>query len=465
MKRKILSVLMIVMLLCSNMTITTFAETTEDKPLKEQIPEAVVLVQVNNAECKMIEKMTDLTVDIKLKDGRDVINVPVERVEEEGEDLVALWLGYSFDEIDAQIKADMAEFQKNYHLGNAEDFMMNALSLMLGIDDMSKDLLSIFENYEIVINGIPEDADHEFEIETNTMLITSTIVSELFDIAAELVGTLLELSKEEIAKINSFSDIIALLNDMLVEYELIEKGQDIYDFVLDTAETNEITKAELVTAVAEMDAVLDYLRSEEYTGTVFAGVYMDCECPYTVSYRVYHQYFKEIDGRMVLAGTENFGPEKLSEELEDDELYFMNAWYEGMSGDLIKATDYIHTEFNGETYTYKGSYGEFSIIYPEELDPLYMTTNHTFDSLDELYACDEWWKEDKCDEFVLGTEEPMENSLFVPTGLVLRYELLEESDITPETGDDSNMTPFYLIMMLAVAVMAMAVVTRRKQKI
>ena len=59
----------------------------------------------------------------------------------------------------------------------------------------------------------------------------------------------------------------------------------------------------------------------------------------------------------------------------------------------------------------------------------------------------------------------MENSLFVPTGLVLRYELLEESDITPETGDDSNMTPFYLIMMLAVAVMAMAVVTRRKQKI
>ena len=116
MKRKILSVLMIVMLLCSSMTITTFAETTEDKPLKEQIPEAVVLVQVNNAECKMVEKMTDLTVDIKLKDGRNVINVPVERVEEEGEDLVALWLGYSFDEIDAQIKADMAEFQKKLGL-------------------------------------------------------------------------------------------------------------------------------------------------------------------------------------------------------------------------------------------------------------------------------------------------------------------------------------------------------------
>ena len=71
MKRRIISVLMIVMLLCSGVTVTSFAEVMEEEPLKEQIPEAIVLVQVDNAECKMIEKMTNLTVDIKLKDGRD----------------------------------------------------------------------------------------------------------------------------------------------------------------------------------------------------------------------------------------------------------------------------------------------------------------------------------------------------------------------------------------------------------
>ena len=99
MKRRFLSSLIVIMMLCSGITVTAFA----DSEKVTDMPEAVVLVQVSNAECKMVEKMTDLTVDIKLKDGRDVINVPVERVEAQGDDTIALWLGYSMDKIDAQI--------------------------------------------------------------------------------------------------------------------------------------------------------------------------------------------------------------------------------------------------------------------------------------------------------------------------------------------------------------------------
>lgn len=455
MKKRILCVLMIVMLLCSSMAVTSFAE-TEEPPV--DMPEAVVLVQVNNVECKMVEKMTDLTVDIKLKDGRDVISVPVERVEAEGYDTVALWLGYSFDEIDAAIKADMAEFQKDYHLGTYDEFMENLINTMFGVDDMTKDLVAIFDKYEIVINGIPEDSDHEFSIETNTFLITSTIVTELFDIAKGFVGELFELSKAETAKINNFSDIIEKLNDFLREYELLENGQDFYDLVIELSEGEDITKEELISAVEKMDEVLDYLRSEDYTGTVFAGIYLDCDCPFTVDFCIYHQYFKEVDGKMTLAGTANYGPIDLS-ETEGDEWFdydFEKYIYEGLSGDVIKASDYIHTEFNGETYEYVGSYEDWTYLYPDE--DWYFTDNYDFDTLDELYACEDWWTEYKVDEFTLGDED-----IEAPTGLVLRYQLMETPDPVVETGDDSDMTPFYVVMMLALAVMAAAVVTRRRQ--
>ena len=461
MKRRIISVLTIVMLLCSSMAVTSFAETSDEKPLKDQIPEAVVLVQVNNAECKMVEKMTDLTVDIKLKDGRDVINVPVERVEAEDGETLALWLGYSYSEIDAQIKADMAEFQKDYHLGSAEDFMTNILSIMLGLEDMSKDLLAIFANYEIVINGIPEDADHKFTIETNTILITSTIVTELFGIATELVGQILELSKEEVAQIKNFSDLVDVLNSYLAKEELLKDGQDIYDLLLETAETDEITKEELQNAVAEMDEVLAYMQSEDYTGTVFAGVYLECDCPFTVSFDIIHQYFKEVDGKMTLAGTVSYGNIDMSESLGSEwfDYDFEKYSYEGLSGDVIKAADYIQPNFAGETYEYVGSYDDWTIIYPDS--NWYFTDEEDFDTLDGLYACDDWWTEYKFDEFVLADED-----LNAPSGLVLRYELLEDdiaADNIVETGDDSNMTPYYLIMGMAVAVMLAAFVFRRKQ--
>lgn len=462
MKRRILSVLMVVMLLCSSMAVTSFAETTEGKSLKEQVPEAVVLVQVENAECKMIEKMTDLTVDIKLKDGRDVINVPVERVEQEGTDLVALWLGYSYDEIDAQIKADMAEFQKDYHLGSADEFLANIMSLMLGFDDMSKDLFAIFDNYEIVINGIPEDEDHEFEIETNTILITSTIVSELFDMAVELFGELFELSDAEIANINNFSDMILMMNNYLVKEEILKEGEDIFDLLFDGVEDLSITEEELQEAIVEMDELLAYMESEEYTGTVFAGVYLSCDCPFTVDFEIYHQYFKEVDGKMTLAGTVSYGPEDLMEALKEydwTDLFdydYERYYYEGLSGEVIVAEDYIQPNFAGETYDYVGSYDDWTLIEPDQ--DFYWTDDNDYDTLDELYNSEEWWSEYKFDEFVLADED-----WEAPTGLVLRYELLEEADGTPQTSDESNMTPYFVIMFMALAIMTAAVVTRRKQ--
>ena len=457
MKRRFLSILIVIMMLCSGITVTAFA----DSEKVTDMPEAVVLVQVSNAECKMVEKMTDLTVDIKLKDGRDVINVPVERVEAQGDDTIALWLGYSMDKIDAQIKADMAEFQKDYHLGSYEEFMDNIFSLLFDAGDAYKDLMAIFDNYEIVINGIPEDTDHEFKIETSTMLITSTIVSELFDIAVGLLGELFELSKDETANINNFSDIITLLNDFLIEEEMLEEGQDIFDLLMESMEDSDISKEELVAAVTEMDEMLDYLRSEEYTGTVFAGVYMDCECPYTVEYTIYHQYFKEVDGKMVLTGTVNNGPlnyeDKYKEMFGEDftsffDYEFEKYYYECLSNQIIYAADYVQPEFNGETYNYVGSYGSSTLVWPDM--SFFWTDENDYITLDELYAADEWWTEYKYNKIDFSDED-------YPSGLVLRYEILEDS--TPDTGDTSNMTPFYIIMMLALAVMAAAVATRRRQ--
>ncbi len=371
MKRRIVSILMTVMLIFGSMVVPAFADTTEGTSLKDQVPEAVVLVQVNNAECKMIEKMTDLTVVISLKDGRKVAEVPVEKVQAEDGDTVALWLGYSFDEIDAQIKADLAEFQKDFHLGSWEELLGGLLTEEGSISNMEKEFKKICDNYVIDITGVPEDTDHKFTIETDTLLITSTLVKETLQLGKELIGELLGLSKKELDSIDSVQDMISVVEDLLVKEEVLKPGQTIFDLLVELTD-GEFTQediAEIQALIVEVDELLAYLKSEEYTGTVFAGVYMECDCPVTVTYDIYHQYFKEIDGKMILAGTKSYGSEDGMANfpgMEPEDIFdyeYERYGYKGISGDVIKASDYIQTEFNGETYEYVGSYDDYTLLY------------------------------------------------------------------------------------------------------
>ncbi len=443
MKRRILSVLAAVMVAFS-LAAPSFADTGENAGDTVKVPDAVALVEVDNPECRLINEIGDLNVKIVFKeDGREIVTIPVERVEETDDDTLALWLGYGFNQVADDIKQKMEGFQANFHLQSWDELKKilessDTSELERYLTDMEKSLEDIFANYTVELTGLPEAEDHEFKTETGAMLMTSELANELLAIVRDIVSDALELTDAEKAGIVDFSSMIKTVENKMRQQGYLEEGEDMLsalEALMEKKFTDE-ERAQINKEIADIDAVLNYVRDEKYSGTVIAGVYVTCGCPVSMEYEIIHQYFKEVNGKMKLAGTEQYGPE--------------DGYYSGFTGDMIKAADYIKCEYKGETYEYIGSYDSEAELYDQK-------------DVDEFYSDEDWWSESRMDEFVLDDDDDS------PFGLVLRYELKDSAGSgmladngNPQTGDNSFIELYAVLLLIsAVGVIAVIVSNRR----
>lgn len=442
MRKYLISVLAAVLLLFSA-SAPSFAAAADENSKASQVPEAVALVAVDNPDCKLINEIKDLCVKISMKDsGKTIAEIPVVRVEQADDDIMALWLGYEPKEkIVSSVKQEMESFQKDFHLSSWAELKKMLESsdedeLEAYLEKMVKDLETIFSNYTVELTGLPSKEDHQFETEAGAMILTSELTSEFMSLVKNIIGEAFEMTQAELAQINSFSSMLNMIETKLVKLGALEKGQDILSLMEEFTDTK-LTAAEkqaFYDEIKQLDDILAYMKSEDYEGTVIAGVYVTCGCPVRTEYEIVHQYFKEVNGKMKLMGTVFSGP--------------MNGYYEGFTGDVIKASDYVKCKYKSETYQYIGSYDWLAMLYDQA-------------EVDKHYNDKSWWENKKADKLVLGDGEDSDSS----DGLLLRYEIKEQSHGTsPKTGDDSRMMPYVIIMILSASVMAIAAVFRRKHQ-
>lgn len=445
MRKRFLSI-MIALLILLSLAVPAFADTQNSSDAASGVPEAVALVEVDNPDCGLIDKIGELNVKIVLKsDGSEVAKIPVTRVEQTEDDTIALWLGYQPEKIDAEIKAKMKDFQKDFHLESWAELKAMIESsdgdeLDKYLSDMENTLNDIFANYTVELTGLPEADDHEFKTESGAMLLTSDIVKSLLKLAKDIIAEALELTPEQADSINSFAEMLSAVEQELRSEGILEDGDDIFSLIEELTEIKLMAeeKAQFNESIAKLDETLAYMKSEAYTGTVIAGVYVTCGCPVHMEYEIIHQYFKSSNGTVKLVGTEMYGPE--------------DGYYEGWSGDLIKASDYIRREYKGETYEYIGSYASEAALYDQE-------------DVDELYDDESWWSESELSELVL--DENSENS----DGLVLRYEIKSDAGNaaptdkdSPDTGDHTFMLLYAVIMVISALGAIVVIISNKRQK-
>lgn len=435
--------ILVMMMLISCFTVTSFAATQEDGEVPK-VPDAVALVTVDNVNCKVINDIKDLSVLIKFKDsGKVIANIPVVRVEDYGDDSVALWLGYEPTEaILDDIKDEMSEIQKDLHIPSWKELMKliqnsSEDELDAYLETLEKTLENISGSYTVELTGLPEAADHEYKYEADVMILNSKLVNEILTFCKEIIGELFGMTDAELAKITSFSGMIDAIEQEFVEMGFLKEGQDLLSWIEESGAVNFTAedKAEIENALAEIDSILAYMKSEAYKGTVIAGVDVKCGCPYLMEYEIVHQYFKVTNGKATLVGTVREGDYKGSESPKV---------YKEWEGFEVKASDYKNCEYKGNTYHYIGSYDSL---------------NECFDDMDvqDFYDDKQYF-----DRYEAVTEYTLDHDKDDVDGLLLCYEIVDNTESSPSTGDDSDMGIYFAIMALAVAVMASSVFIRRK---
>lgn len=432
MKRRV-TILFLSLMMVLSISVPSFAATDENSGSKVKVPEAVALVTVENIDCILLNEIGDkLNVKISFKNGDSIAEIPVIRVKEAGEDMVALWLGEKPDrEITDAVKNSMKTLQTEFHLGSYKELKAifesaNEKEIEKYIEDLAKELENIFSNYEVELIGLPERDGHEFKTESGTIIMTNELVNEFIGIFKDMIGDAFGWSAVELEQIDSLSSLIKKFESELIKEGIMKEGQDLISFAEEIMEMKftEEEKAQIKDEINKIDETLSYMKSEDYSGTVITGVYVTCGCPFKVEYEIVHQYFKEVNGKMKLMGTVNYGPN------------------DGFSGDTVKASDYIRCRYKGETYKYIGSYDSYLEMEPEEVA--------------EYYNDKEWWEEDALDEYVLDEDDP-----YAPSGLLLRYEIRASLTSSPETGDNSSMLPYIITLVLSIAAMAATIGFRR----
>ena len=171
MKRKFAAIFTALILTLS-ISVPSFADTADENANAAEIPEAVALVVAETPDCKLINEMNDLSVKISFKDsGRIIAEIPVVKVEEAEEDMLALWLGYEPKEkILEEIKTEMASFQTDFHLGSWQELKKmfesaDEKELESYLQEIEGALNKIFDNYTIELAGLPAGEGHKFKTE------------------------------------------------------------------------------------------------------------------------------------------------------------------------------------------------------------------------------------------------------------------------------------------------------------
>lgn len=377
--KKILVCLFIVCMVVMSLTVSAFADIVDD--LKKE-PNAMALVTIDNEDCVEIPGLKDLSVRITAPDTNINITIPVEKVEEDGETL-GLWLGYPKDRISDAIMNELAEVQGKIDFGTYEKDPEKFLT----------DIDNILSKFNVEIIGLPEN---HYSVVSSSIILTNDIFKQIVDMFKEMM-------KEEVGDFDSFSALIDRL--------LKEEGLTMDEFL---AEMDSEDAAAVKNLIENLDPLLAYITSADFSGILIAGAELACECPSIEYFQIIHKYYEKVDGKLKLLATVYDGTY--------DEFYDEN-YLQGYAGDIIRAQDFVNCKYKGQLFQYMGSYDSYA-----------------------LYD-DYKWSKYKMESFTLGDWET--------DGLVLRYVVDKETatpvDTTPapDTGDRASLGMYIVLLFTA----------------
>lgn len=394
--RKRLVCLSIVCMLVMSFSTSAYADIVDD--LKKE-PNAMALVTIDNEDCVEIPNLKDLSVRITAPGTKIDITIPVEKVEAEG-DTLGFWLGYPKDRISDAIMNELAEVQGKIDLGMYEK---DPEKFMTDVDN-------ILSKFNVEIIGLPEN---HYSVVSSSMILTNDIFRQVAEMFKDLI-------KEEVGDFDSFADLIDVL--------LKEKGVTL-DELLEGLEPEEA--AAVKDLLENMDPLLNYITSSEYSGLLIAGAQLACECPTIDYFQIIHKYYERTGGKLKLLATVYDGTY--------DEFYEAK-YLQGYSGDVIKAKSFINCKYEGKLFQYLGSYDSYA-----------------------LYDGYQWSKY-KLDSFILGDWQT--------DGLVLRYVIdvnkkepvsAAATSQAPDTGDRASLGMYVLMLFVALGATG-AIAGHRKKK-
>lgn len=383
-------------MLVMSFSTSAYADIVDD--LKKE-PNAMALVTIDNEDCVEIPNLKDLSVRITAPGTKIDITIPVEKVEAEG-DTLGFWLGYPKDRISDAIMNELAEVQGKIDLGMYEK---DPEKFMTDVDN-------ILSKFNVEIIGLPEN---HYSVVSSSMILTNDIFRQVAEMFKDLI-------KEEVGDFDSFADLIDVL--------LKENGVTL-DELLEGLEPEEA--AAVKDLLENMDPLLNYITSSEYSGLLIAGAQLACECPTIDYFQIIHKYYERTGGKLKLLATVYDGTY--------DEFYEAK-YLQGYSGDVIKAKSFINCKYEGKLFQYLGSYDSYA-----------------------LYDGYQWSKY-KLDSFTLGDWQT--------DGLVLRYVIdvnkkepvsAAATSQAPDTGDRASLGMYVLMLFVALGATG-AIAGHRKKK-
>ena len=408
--RKLCVSIFALLILIASMQVAVFAEEgTESTETTMQVPNFVVMVTPENMDCTELETLTGVEAKMVLtKEADPTITVELPLVYDKD---LGGFMAASYVESDAMqtILADLAVNQAQYDdLLNLDDLNMDGLdevnvdegvelpsanrlakTLSETLDEATEEI-DIYQGYKVELQGLPEGG--HFTYEHSGLVLTSELIVEIFDFAKELFAEILEIP--EVKDAQTVQEILDALAKMM-EYESLEAM--LVDF-----EMTEEEMTQLNAMVALVEDVLAQAKAGTFAGILVDSGYLTCACPDLEYYEIYHEYYKEVNGKRTLVA-------RIAENSDE----WGSSMVTGEAGDYIRAEDWIQCEFDGLTYDYVNSYDSW-VMYDEEPK----------------------WDSDIVTEFKLGD--------FEYSGLVLRYVYVEEPEVTvdpsPEDDGDQELT-------------------------
>lgn len=393
---------------------------------------AMAVVMVENPDCEKLPEIGDLTVRISSAEAGIDISVPVQKMSGT-DDYLCMWLGVPEERISDEMMKKLAEIQGKIDLQE--------------IGDTLEDVEKLLNRFQVEVQGLPEG---HYVSQGGALVITNEIYKQSIDIVRQAL-------KEEGMEFNSFSE--------LIEKMLADAGMTLDD-LFDTSDMTEedwadladmgITKEtmdQLKELVVNIDQVIDYLCSDEFTGVLIAGAYLTCDCPELSEFEIVHRYYEKVNGKMKLVGTVYEG--------EYDEVWG-DYYIPAKSGDLVKASDYVNPVYKGKTYEYLGSYDS------------------------DVLLLEDWgesfkWSDYKMDSFVVDADDGMGTY-----GLVLRYVIDKgttggngnggnggngsgqtdpaSGETAPKTGDDAPIGMYIALLITAIGAVGAAAAYRKTEK-
>ena len=264
------------------------------------------------------------------------------------------------------------------------------------------DVDNILSKFHVEIIGLPEN---HYSVVSSSIILTNDIFQQIVDMFKEII-------KAEVGDFDSFTDLIDRL--------LKEQGYTMEEFL---AELEPEDAAAVKNLIENLDPLLDYITSSEYSGLLIAGAELACECPSIDYFQIIHRYYERADGKLKLLGT-------VYEGSYDD--YYEEKFLQGYAGDIINAKDFINCKYDGKLFEYMGSYDSY-VLYD-----------------------DYKWSDYKLDSFTLGDWET--------DGLVLRYVIdsgktaasaesaagdPDKGSALPDTGDRSSLGMYIVLLFTA----------------